>query len=545
MRYYFIFIISLLFACAHKSEKADIIIHNAVIYTLDDNNTIAQAMAIKDGLILETGAEQQILNKYRADKTIDLKKKTVYPGFIDAHCHLLSYGQSLLNVDLYGVNSTYELVNRVKEYYLKNKPAYILGRGWDQTLFTDKKFPDNELLSKEISDIPVLLYRVDGHAALANKKALQSAGINSTTVVEGGEIILNNNLPTGILVDNAIDLVKNILPEPDSNEIDRALLLAEKNCLRAGLTTLDDAGMDEKTLKRIIALQSDNRFKMRMYIMLWATKESLLKYAVLPPFDTLRTHVRAFKFMADGALGSRGACLKHPYSDIHDRKHYGSILNPYYFYLDAAKLLYESGWQMNTHCIGDSANKMIMQIYAQVLKDMNNKRWRIEHAQILDTADFIFFKNYSLIPSVQPTHATSDMRWAEERLGKNRMAGAYAYKSLLKISETIALGTDFPVEDISPIKTFYAAVTRKNEKGEPASGFLPHETLNRLEALKGMTIWAAYANFEEHEKGTLEKGKQADFVVLSNDIMKCEENDILNTYVLYTFINGEQVYSFE
>jgi predicted amidohydrolase YtcJ len=401
------------------------------------------------------------------------------------------------------------------------------------------------LLSKEIPDIPVLLYRVDGHAALANQKALDLAGINTQTVVSGGEIIFENNIPTGILIDNAMDLVKNILPQPGTEEIDRALLLAEKNCFRVGLTTLDDAGMDEQTLNRIIDLQYRHKFKMRMYIMIWATKESLLKYAVSPPFDTLRTHVRAFKFMADGALGSRGACLKHPYSDIHDRKHFGAILNPYEFYLDASKLLYESGWQMNTHCIGDSANKMILQIYAQVLKDINNKRWRIEHAQILDTTDIQFFKKYSIIPSVQPTHATSDMRWVEERVGKDRMTGAYAYKTLLNVCETIALGTDFPVEDINPIKTFYAAVTRKNNHGEPAAGFLPQQALSREEALRGMTIWAAYANFEEHEKGTLEKGKFADFVVLSKDILKCSEKDILNTYVLYTFINGEQVYSFE
>ncbi len=542
----------LIFGCSHKGEQADLIVHNANIYTMDESGTMGEAMAIRDGKIIEIGPEQAILNKYTADKYLDAKTHPVYPGFIDGHCHILNYGMSLLNVDLVGCQSWEEVIQRTRDYYEKYKPNYIVGRGWDQTLWKENVFPTNDLLNKYFPDIPVMLTRIDGHAAIVNFFLIDRAGIGENSIVKGGQILIANGKPTGVLMDNAMDIVRPHLPQIDDKRLEEALLKADENCYSMGLTSLQDAGMDQRTLDKIIELQKKGKFKTRVYAMMTATEENISHWEKIGPQKKERTNIRAFKIVADGALGSRGACLKESYSD--SANHFGQLLEDTATYVNAVKRLFEAGFQVNTHCIGDSANKFMLSLYARTVFENPDHRWRIEHAQVLDVNDFVYFNNYGIIPSIQPTHAVSDGDWAEKRIGKERMKGAYAYRTLLDYVAMLVLGTDFPVEEINPLRTFYAAVFRKemnarlNEsfgQGLPKEGYHIEEGLSRLDALKGMTIWAALGAFEENEKGSLEKGKLADFVILSGDILNLPEKSIPSVYVLHTIINGEPVYSYE
>ncbi|HCA82261.1 MAG TPA: amidohydrolase [Flavobacteriales bacterium] len=533
-------------SCAHKAEDADLIVHNAHIYSLDETNTVYEAMAIKDGKIIELGPERQILNKYRSKEQFDAGKNYIYPGFIDAHGHLLGYGQLMLQCDLTGTNSLEEVLSKVEKFGAKSSSAVVYGRGWDQNDWQNKQFPDNVKLSQLFPDRPVVLSRIDGHAVLVNNKALELAGVDASTSVEGGDFIKNaDGKLTGVLIDNAIERVLGSLPVQTDDEIRRALETADRDLVSYGITTVSDAGVDKSVVDVMHALMKDGSFKLRVYAMMRPTAANLEYYSVNGPYKDDRLNIRSFKFMADGALGSWGACLKEPYHDAALPGHRGKMTVSLDELRDAADLLNESGFQVNTHCIGDSANKAVLSIYAEILGDMNDKRWRIEHAQILDTADINYFFRYSIIPSVQPTHAISDMPWAENRIGASRMIGAYAYRTLLNTNGWIALGTDFPVEHPDPLMTFFAAVFRKDRKGNPADGFLINERLSREEALRGMTIWAAKSNFEEDEKGSLEKGKFADFVVLNQDLLNVREKDFFKTQVNATYINGERVYSYK
>ncbi|HTM92228.1 MAG TPA: amidohydrolase, partial [Flavisolibacter sp.] len=411
---------------------------------------------------------------------------------------------------------------------------------WDQNDWPVKEFPTNEKLNALFPNRPVLLTRVDGHAVIANQKALEIAGIKAGDQVSGGEILVKNGKLTGILVDNAVDLVSKNIPALTEDQIKKSLLEAQQNCFAVGLTTVDDCGLSFQAVELARQMQNSGELKMRMYIMLsdeksnydWARKNGKLK--------TDRLNVRSFKVYADGALGSRGACLLEPYSD--QPGHYGFLLSSQQHFDSVAQVISDLGYQMCTHAIGDSGNRTILNIYAKYLKGKNDLRWRIEHAQVVNQNDFNLFGQYNVIPSVQPTHATSDMYWAGDRLGPQRVKGAYAYKQLLNENKWIPLGTDFPVEDISPFKTFHSAVFRTDSKEYPTGGYQPEDALTREEALRGMTIWAARANFEEKEKGSLEKGKFADFIILDKDIMTIDAKEILNTSVLATYINGEKVY---
>ena len=532
-----------LISCINK-KKVDLIIHNAHIVTVNSIDQEFEAMVIDKGKIIDIGKENQILNKYTGTKQLDYKSAFIYPGFIDAHCHFLSYGLSLEEVDLTGSKSMNEIIERCSNYNKENKNTMIKGLGWDQNIWEKSEFPNKDLLDHHFPDIPVILSRVDGHAILVNQKTLDICGINSNSKVNGGHIELIDGKLTGILTDNAMDLVFNNIPEPKNNIKKKALLNAQNKCFQLGLTTVDIAGLSKNDVLLIDQLQQSGELKMNIYAMLSDTKENYEYFidSLQKPYKTEKLNVRSFKFYGDGALGSRGACLLNPYLDVNDSTYYGMMLNSVEHFKQSANKLHLHGYQMCTHCIGDSAARTILNIYGDVLKGVNDLRWRIEHAQVISPKDYHLFKKYAIIPSVQPTHATSDMLWAILRLGNKRIKNSYAYKELLKQNGMIALGTDFPIEQINPIHTFYAAVARKNLNGEPKNGFQKENALTRWEALQGMTIWAAISNFEENEKGTIEIGKKADFVILNQDIMTIPENEILNTKVISTYINGEQVY---
>lgn len=532
-------LIALVFlSCEHK-EMCDTLIFNATIYTLGKDSMIADAMVILNGKIKAIGKKDDLDKIYDAKEKIDLQKKTVYPGFIDSHCHFYYYGITLSEASLNGTTSWQAVIDTVQKFAAARKKGWIIGRGWDQNDWQDKSFPDKKQLDVLFPDQPVFLQRVDGHACIVNQSALDLAHITEKTKISGGEIILAGGLLTGILLDNAMDSVSKMIPPHSQEAIEAALLQAQSNCFKVGLTTVDDAGLEKNVVDIIDSMQRKGQLKIRVYAMLTDNNENKNYYFKAGPYKTDRLNVRAFKFYADGALGSRGALLLNPYTD--EPNSTGLQLSSATYFEEQAKLCYDHGFQMCTHAIGDSANRMMLHIYGKTLGGPNDKRWRIEHCQVIAPDDFELFQRYTIIPSVQPTHATSDMYWAMDRLGVFRIRGAYAYKDLLIQNGWIADGSDFPVEDINPLYGFYAAVTRKDQKGFPAEGFEMKNVLSRDEALKAMTIWAAAANFEEDEKGSLEPGKFADFVVLEKDILKIPEEDLFSVKVLETYVGGEKV----
>ena len=519
--------------------KVDLIVHNAKVYTLNQNNSEVTAFVVNDGKFIDVGGEE-LLNQYAAKKVLDLQSLPVYPAFIDSHCHFLSLGLNMQTVDLTGTSSFEEVLERIDRFAQKKELNAITGRGWDQNDWKSKKFPTKERLDKMFPNIPVALTRIDGHALLANQKALDLAGITEDTVIEGGEIIKENGKLTGVLVDAPMRLVKNILPKPTTEDKIKALQDAEEIAFANGLTTVSEAGLDKEDIFLIDSLQKQGLLKMRIYAMVSNTPENLAYYLKTGPYKTDKLNVRSFKVYADGALGSRGAALKESYSDLEN--HYGAFITPKDSIESLAYQLAATPFQMNTHAIGDDANFAVLNAYQKALVFSDDPRWRIEHAQVLDTVDLSLF-NRKILPSVQPTHATSDMYWAEDRLGKDRLHGAYAYKAMLDKSGRIALGTDFPVEGVSPFNTFYAAITRMDSKEFPEGGYLPENKLTPQDALRGMTLWGAYANFEEKEKGSIEVGKVADFVILDRDILRAKPTRILKARVVATLMNGEIVYS--
>lgn len=549
---------ALLLSCSDSKKKADLIVYNAVVYTLDSSFHTAEAFAVKDGKILAVGKSDSILNFFEGEK-LDAAGKAVYPGFIDAHCHFYGYGKGLTEADLVGTASYEDVLQKVKDYAPQAPGEWIIGRGWDQNDWPVKEFPTKEKLDSLFPDRPVFLKRVDGHAALVNSEALRRAGITNDTKVEGGEIILykkgisaigelkTTDNVSGVLVDNAIDLVSKKIPYPTDKEIAAALLRAQENCFAAGLTTVDDAGLDKKVVETIQAMHASGELKMRIYAMLSDNRENLEYFTKNGVIKTPRLNVCSFKFYADGALGSRGACLLEPYADQPEKQ--GFLLSPPEYFENMIRRI--AGFQLNTHCIGDSSNRLLLNYYSRYFEQNNpgklsprqlldKYRWRIEHAQVVSLQDTALFRY--VIPSIQPTHATSDMYWAGERLGHERVKGAYAYKYLLNMSGMVALGTDFPVENINPMYTFFAATARQDLKGYPEGGYQMEHALTREETLKGMTIWAAYSNFEEKEKGSIEPGKYADFIILDKDIMTIPLTEVPGNKVIYTFVNGEKVF---
>jgi len=527
-------------ACKQKDYNADLIIKNARVYTVDNSFTIADAFVVNAGKIIAVGKADTLEEKYKARTVIDVHGKPVYPGFIDAHAHFYEYGLALQEINLNYTKSWQEVVDSVNSYARKNTDGWIIGNGWDQNQWKTKQFPNKAKLDSIFPVRPVILRRSDGHTVIANQAALNIAGIKPGQNIYGGKIETINGKLTGILVDNAQKLVEKKMPAPTDQVTQAAFLDAQSNCLAAGLTTVDDCGLQYTMITTIADLQHKGALKMRMYVMLSDNPDNyeyLFKRGV---YKSPGLDVRAFKMYADGALGSSGACLLQPYADQKNWK--GFLLNSQQHLEDVAIKLANKGFQLCTHAIGDSANRVMLKIYAKVLKGKNDRRWRIEHAQVVSPEDIKYFGEYNVIPSVQPVHATSDMRWALSRLGKKRLKSAYAYKQLLDQNGWMPLGTDFPHENINPILTFYAAVERRDLKGYPQNGFQRENALSRQEALKGMTIWAAKTNFEEKEKGSIEPGKYADFVILDNDIMEIKGSALPKVKVLKTYINGEKVY---
>lgn len=530
----------LMILCSCNKPKADLMIYNAKIYTVNDKFDVAEAIVVKDGKILAVGSTADIRKQYSATEEVDADGKAIYPGFIDAHAHFFGYGESLQSADLRGTNSWDEVIARVTEFAKTHPDGWLTGRGWDQNDWADKQFPNKDKLDQLFPNRPVLLERIDGHASIANQSALNAAGITKSFALTGGDIVDKDGKLTGLLIDNAVELVANKVPAADETKAKKILLDAQKNCFEVGLTTIDDCGLDYDAVEFIEKLHKDKSLKMRLYVMLSDAEKNYDYLFKRGAIKTDRLNVRSFKVYGDGALGSRGACLLRPYSDMPNKK--GFLLSDIKHFEEVARKINSHNFQMCTHAIGDSANRSILKIYNEVLGGKNDKRWRIEHAQVVAPEDFNLFGKASIVPSVQPTHATSDMYWAADRLGNERVKGAYAYKQLLAQNGWIPLGTDFPVEQINPMLTFYAATIRKDVNNFPKGGFQMENALTPEEALRGMTIWAAKANFEEKEKGSLEVGKFADFVMLEDDIMKANGDQILNNKVLKTYLNGEKVY---
>jgi len=529
-----------LFSCKQKTS-VDLIIEHGSIYTVDSAFSMAEAMAVKEGKIVAVGNNKDILKTYEAKKNIDAAGKFIYPGFIDAHAHFTGYGLGLQTINLVGTESWEDILHRLSSAGKTiDTGSWLIGRGWDQNDWAVKEFPGKEQLDSMFPHRPVFLTRVDGHAAIANQAALDRSGVKAGYTLNGGQVETKNGQLTGILIDNAVALVRKNIPQVSITQFKQALLQAQENCFAAGLTTVDDCGLDYEAILLIDSLQKTGELKMRIYAMLSDNKKNFDFILSKGKIKTGLLNVRSFKVYADGALGSRGACLLQPYTDKPGWT--GFLLSSASHFDSVAAILQQLGLQMCTHAIGDSGNRVILQIYARHLKGKNDLRWRIEHAQVINQNDFNLFGENNIVPSVQPTHATSDMYWATDRLGEERVKAAYAYYDLLKQNGWLPLGTDFPVEDISPFKTFYAAVVRKDAKGFPKGGFQMENALSREDALRGMTVWAAKANFEETEKGSLEKGKLADFIILDQDIMKTDPGKILQTQVIATFVNGYEVY---
>ncbi|WP_104734459.1 amidohydrolase [Hanstruepera ponticola] len=538
-------ILSLIFlsilSCGKEKPHVDAIVLNGNIYTILDDFDKAEAFAVKNGKFFDIASSKVLQEKYSADTIIDANGKTILPGLIDAHAHFLTLGQLQKQVNLIGTTSFDDMIKRVLDFQKEHNMPFIKGRGWDQNDWEDKNMPDKTILDKLFPNTPVALTRIDGHASFCNQAALDLGNVTVNSSIEGGEVEVKNGKLTGILLDNAEQLVMNNWPAFEKEQLIEALLAAQKICFENGLTTISDAGPDIftspwiETIELIDSLQKSGNLKIRLYMMVPGIEPNLDYYLNKGITKTDKLNVRSFKFYADGALGSRGALLREPYSDKHNT--YGLPVMSLEHIENSAKRIADSEFQMNTHAIGDSANHQVLVTYKNVLQGNVDRRWRIEHAQVVSPEDFKYFDN--ILPSVQPTHATSDMYWAQDRVGEERIKGAYAYKKLLEQYGKVALGTDFPVEQVSPFLTFYAAVARQDLKQFPEGGFQTENGLSRAEALKGMTIWAAYSNFEEDEKGSIEVGKFADFVIIDQDIMTVEIEKVPNIKVLQTYVSGQ------
>ena len=535
--------------------SADLVLVNGRIYTVDNARPIVSALAARGGRVLFVGsdAEARVLAN-GSTRVVDLHGATVVPGLVDAHAHLLGLGNLLRRVNVAGSKSYEEVIARVKARSKDAKPGeWILGRGWDQNRWPTKEFPTHDALSRAFPNNPVVLTRVDGHAVLANAKAMELARVSAATAdPEGGRIIrFPSRSPSGVFVDNAQKLIVSAIPASRPADTRKAILAAIAECNRWGLTGVHDAGEDAETIGIYESLAKEGNYNLRNYVMLSDPGEpgapAVLenRYLARGPQSALydgRLWIRAIKLYADGALGSRGAALLAPYAD--DPTNSGLLVSRPEHIRAWAEAGLRRGFQINVHAIGDRGNRIVLDAFEAALRVVPkaDHRFRIEHAQVLSADDIPRFAKLGVIPSMQPTHQTSDMRWAEARVGPQRILGAYAWRSLLNTGVVIPSGTDFPVEEVDPLLTFHAAVTRQDPTNWPAGGWHPEQKMTREEALQSMTIWPAYAAFQESVLGSLTPGKYADFVVLDRDIMRVPDTELLGTRVVSTWIGGKRVY---
>ena len=540
MKQHKLIVLLLLLMSIGCGERVDLLVHNAQVYTVNDNFDKVSAFAVKNGKFVAVGGEE-LLEKYKPANTVDAQGLSIYPGFIDAHSHLLELGLNQFKADLKNSLGMNHVVQKLKEHQQIHNHNFIMGIGWDQNQWKDNSYPDNKVLNIAFPNTPVVLKRVDGHAYLVNNKAIEMAMINENTKIEGGQIIREKGKLTGLFIDNAMDLINGIIPEFSREQKVNAYQAAQELCFVNGLTTVTEAGLSKENIYLLDSLQKSDLLKIRVYAMIENDRKSIDHFMDSGILKTAQLNVRSVKIYADGALGSRGAALKSDYSD--QKGHRGSLLLSKDSLKQIASLLAKNSFQLNTHAIGDAANQMVLEAYNEVLDSIEDPRWRIEHAQVMSPEDFQMF-NDKIIPSVQPLHATSDMNWAVKRIGIQRLKGAYAYKDLLDWSGLLALGTDFPVEEINPFQTFYAAVSRKPPGAWSSQApFQEKNALSRYEALLGITKWAAYASFEENEKGSIEVGKYADFVILDQDIMRVAIDRVIDTKIVATILNGKIVFS--
>ncbi len=522
-----------------KPQPVDLVLKHVKAYTVDPAFRVVDALAVDQGRIVAAGSGRELLERYAPARELDGGGRVVYPGLLDPHSHFLGYGYSLANADLNGTASWEDTIARVQEHHRRHPAPWAAGRGWDQTTWPGQAFPTRDGLDRAFPDTPVLLVRVDGHAAIVNGKALALAGVDERTRVDGGELVQAQGRLTGLLIDNAIDLVRRAIPLPDRAAEERALLRGQENCFQVGLTSVCDAGLERDDVMFMDALHRTGKLKLRVYAMLAPGQGNYDQFLAKGVYATDRLTVRSVKMYADGALGSRGALLLEPYQD--DPGNRGLQLASFQTLDEVCGRAAAAGYQVCTHCIGDAAVRLMLDIYARHLEPGNDRRWRIEHAQVIHPQDLPRFGQLGVVPSVQSTHATSDMRWAGERLGP-RLKHAYRYRELLEQNGWLPNGSDFPVEPIDPLRGFYAAVARKDQRGYPEGGFQMENALTRRQALEAMTIWAARANFEEPTRGSLEPGKWADLVMLDRDLLEVPEEELPSARVVATFVGGEQVY---
>lgn len=524
------------------AQVADLVVENAVVYTVDETKPAANGFAVKDGKFLAVGGD---LKKHIGPNTkrLDAQGRAVIPGLIDAHVHLRSLGDMLETFDLRWVKTPAAVAQIVKAAADKLPPGeWVQGRNWDQTNWGGV-FPTADDLSKVVNDRPVYLRRVDGHAGWANRKALELAGITKETQdPPGGQIIRDAaGNPTGVLIDRAMGLVTRKIPGLTDAAVKRRLKLAVDASAKLGLTGVHDAGISTQERNAFRELQAAGQMPVRVYAMIGGTGELWQEYAKKGPEIGPFLTVRSVKLYADGALGSRGAALWQPYTD--DKSTSGLMVTTEETLMGQIEEVAATPFQVCTHAIGDKANRVVLDAYAKVLKGKNDRRFRVEHSQVVSLPDFQKFVDNSVVASMQATHATSDMRWAEKRLGPDRIAGAYAWRKYLQMGIPLANGSDFPVEDPNPLWGFYATFTRQDHEGYPAGGWVPEQRLTREEALKSFTLTPAYAAFEEKQKGSITPGKLADFVVLEKDIMKIAPKEVLTTKIQATYVGGREVYA--
>jgi predicted amidohydrolase YtcJ len=535
-----------------RAEDADLLLTNGNVYTVTEKQPKAEAIAVKASRIVFVGSTDDA-KKFHAAKIVDLHGRTVVPGFTDSHCHIFGIGEREMRLNLEGTNSLEDFLTRVKERVDKPGPGkWITGRGWIETFWKPPKFPTRQDLDKIAPNNPLFLTRADGHAAIANSAALKIAGIDRNTPDPfGGQILKKNDEPSGMLLDNAQNLVARNIPKPSEREREEALLRGVDREIKLGWCEIQNAGSHKEDIDLIREAFETGKIKIRFVNAVYGPSEDAQNFLREGPtinaFDHHFTQ-RTIKVMFDGALGSRGAALLKPYSDEPETSGFltqkPEDLGPMF------KEALRRGMQVETHALGDRANRLILDLYEQAFKavppderKIRDPRWRVEHAQIVDPADIPRFARLGVIPSMQPSHAISDLFFAPARLGMDRLVGAYAWQSFLKNDCIIAGGSDAPVERGEPMIEFYAAVARKSIKGESGEGWHPEQAVSHEDALKMFTIWPAYAAFEENDKGSIEVGKLADFTVLSRDIMKIPETEILETQNEMTVIGGEIIYS--